>query len=147
MQGNTDSKTVPPAWLRWFVNDAVHGIMDRQAVAPVGCHFFHDQEEDVWEVSLFLSRTEVYGGAADGKHVPAGLQIDVAAVSKAFDFAPDVYWQSEKFSSDDELGNHLSFQGVARGVQVWLRILQSAPEWAGPGRLVHAETGKVDDIW
>jgi len=147
MQGNTDSKTLPPAWLRWFVNDAAHGIIDRQAAAPVGCHFFHDLDEDVWEVSLFLSRTEVYGGPADGKHVPGGLQIDVAAVSKAFDFAPDVYWQSEKFSSDDELGNHLSFQGVARSAQVWLRILQSAPEWAGPGRLVHAESGRVDDIW
>ena len=96
---------------------------------------------------LFLSRTEVYGGAADGKSVPGGLQIDVAAVSRAFDFAPAVYWQSEKFSSDDELGNHLSFEGVARGVQVWLRILQSAPEWAGPGRLVRAESGRVEDLW
>ena len=94
-----------------------------------------------------LGSLAVPGGPADGKHVPGGLQIDVAAVSKAFDFAPDVYWQSEKFSSNDELGNHLSFQGVARNVQVWLRILQSAPEWAGPGRLVHAESGRVDDIW
>ncbi|MBC7965855.1 MAG: hypothetical protein H7Z17_08010 [Fuerstia sp.] len=147
MQGKTNSKTVPPAWLRWFVNDAVRGILDREAAAPVGCHFFHDLDADVWEVSLFLSRTEVYGGAADGKQVPGGLQIDVAAVAKAFDFAPAVYWQAEKFSSEDELGNHLSFEGVARGVHVWLRILQSAPDWAGPGRLVHAESGRVDDIW
>ena len=147
MQGNTDSNTVPPAWLRWFVNDAVRGIMDRHAAAPVGCHFFHDQDADVWEVSLFQSRTEVYGGAADGKYIPGGLQIDVSAVSAAFDLAPAVYWQSESISSDDQLGNHLSFDGVARGVQVWLRILQSAPEWAGPGRLVHAERGTVEDIW
>ena len=147
MQGKTDSRTVPPAWLRWFVNDAIRGIVDRHVAAPVGCHFFHDIEADIWEVSLFLSRTEVYGGAADGKHVPAGLQVDVGLVAAAFDVTPLIHWQSEKFSVDDDLGNHLSFEGVARSVHVWLRILQSAPEWAGPGRLVHAESGLVEDIW
>lgn len=147
MQGKTDSRTVPPAWLRWFVNDAVRGIVDRHVAAPVGCHFFHDHDAEVWEVSLFLSRTEVYGGAADGKRVPGGLQVDVAQVSAAFDETPLIHWQSEKFSAEDDLGNHLSFEGIARGVHVWLRILHSAPEWAGPGRLVHAESGKVEDIW
>ena len=147
MQGNSESKTAPPAWLRWFVNDVVRGIVDRHLAGPVGCHFFYDLDGDVWEVSLFLSRTEVYGGAADGKRIPVGLQIDVAAVSAAFDSAPAVYWQSEKISSDDELGNHISFEGVARSVHVWLRILQAAPEWAGPGRLVHAESGRIEEIW
>lgn len=147
MPSQTDPNTEPPAWLRWFVNDAVRGIMDRHVAAPVGCHFFHDRDSDVWEVSLFLSRTEVYGGAADGKQVPGGLQIDVAAVTAAFDSAPAIYWQAERFSSEDELGNHLSFEGFARGFQVWLRILQSPPEWAGPGRLVHAESGRIENIW
>ena len=147
MPDPTNSNSVPPAWLRWFVNDAIRGIVDRQVAAPVGCHYFRDTVEQVWEISLFLSSTEVHGGALDGTHVPGGLQIDVMQVAEAFDHAPAVHWQSEKFASDDELGNHLSFEGVARGVKVWLRILQSAPEWAGPGRLVFAESGKVEDIW
>ena len=147
MQDTTNSNSVPPAWLRWFVNDAIRGIVDRHVAAPVGCHYFRDTVEQVWEISLFLSSTEVYGGALDGKHVPGGLQIDVMQVAEAFDHAPVVNWQSEKFASDDELGNHLSFEGVARGIKVWLRILQSAPVWAGPGRLVFAENGKVEDIW
>lgn len=141
------SNTVPPAWLRWFVNDAIRGIVDRQEASPLGCHYFHDHNADVWEVSLFLSRTEVYGGPADGKQVPGGLRIDVVQVSAAYDSSPTIHWQSEKFSLDDDLGNHLSFEGVARGVKVWLRILQAAPEWAGPGRLVFAESGKVEDVW
>ena len=147
MQDTTNSNSVPPAWLRWFVNDAIRGIVDRHVAAPVGCHYFRDTVEQVWEISLFLSSTEVCGGALDGKHVPGGLQIDVMQVAEAFDHAPVVNWQSEKFASDDELGNHLSFEGVARGIKVWLRILQSAPAWAGPGRLVFAENGKVEDIW
>ena len=147
MQGNAESRTGPPAWLRWFVNDVVRGFVDRHTAAPVGCHFFYDRDADVWEVSLFLSRTEVYGGAIDGKDVPGGLQIDISQVSAAFDFPPAVLWQAEKFSSDDELGNHLSFEGIARGLPVWLRILQSAPAWTGAGRLVHATSGRIEDVW
>jgi hypothetical protein len=141
------NSTNPPSWLRWFVNDAVRGVVDRHVTAPIGCHFFHDTELDAWEVSLFVSRTEVCGGSADGRQVPSGLQIDILAVCAAFDSPPAIYWQAEKIAHDDELGNHLSFEGVVRGSNVWLRILQNAPDWAGPGRLVHANTGNIEDVW
>lgn len=137
----------PPAWLRWFVNDVIRGVIDRTVAAPFGCHFFHDKEADVWEVSLFVSRTEVFGGPADGKQVPSGLQIDISTVSAAFDSLPAMFWQAEPICDDDELGNHLSFEGTARGFSIWLRILQHAPEWIGPGRLVHARSGQVEDVW
>jgi hypothetical protein len=147
MMPSIPHSTNPPSWLRWFVNDAVRGVVDRHVTAPIGCHFFHDTELDSWEVSLFVSRTEVCGGPADGRQVPSGLQIDILAVCAAFDSPPAIYWQAEKIAHDDELGNHLSFEGVARGSNVWLRILQNAPEWAGPGRLVHAKTGSIEDVW
>lgn len=137
----------PPAWLRWFVNNAIRGIVDRQIVAPIGCHFFHDLATDTWEISLFVSRTEVAGGSADGRVVPAGLQIDIATVCAAFDSPPITYWQAEKLSDDDELGNHLSFEGFARGVSVWLRIMQHAPAWTSPGRMLHAASGRMEDVW
>ena len=147
MSSHSPKDLSPPAWLRWFVNDTVRGIVDRQVTAPIGCHFFFEPEASVWEVSLFVSRTEVCGGPADGKQVPSGLQIDIAAVCAAFDSAPAVYWQAEKLSHDDDLGNHLSFEGTARGFNVWLRILQNPPDWAGPGRLVHASSGNIEDVW
>ncbi len=143
----SQQQSIPPAWLRWFVNDAVRGIVDRQVTAPVGCHFYHDGESDVWEISLFVSRTEVCGGSADGKQVPSGLQIDIPAVCAAFDSPPATYWQSEKIADDDELGNHLSFEGIARGFSVWLRMMQHPPEWTCPGRLIHAESGEIEDVW
>lgn len=147
MMRPSQQQSIPPAWLRWFVNDAVRGIVDRQVTAPVGCHFYHDGDSDVWEISLFVSRTEVCGGSADGKQVPSGLQIDIPAVCNAFDSPPATYWQSEKIADDDELGNHLSFEGIARGFSVWLRMMQHPPEWTGPGRLIHAESGEIEDVW
>ena len=137
----------PPAWLRWFVSDAIRGIVERQLTAPIGCHFFHDQESDIWEISLFVSRTEVCGGRADGKQVPSGLQVDIRAVCSAFDFPPAAHWQAEKISHEDELGSHLSFEGNARGYCVWLRILQNSPDWTSPGRLINAQTGSIEDVW
>ncbi len=137
----------PPSWLRWFVNDAIRGIMHGEDSAPVGCHFYLDREHDLWEVTLFVGRSEVLGGAWDGKVVPVGLEVDVTRVAAAFDTPPDILWQAEKVTPADELGAHISFEGVTRGNNVWLRILQDAPDWAGVGRLLHASTGQFEDLW
>ena len=137
----------PPAWLRWFVSDASKGILDRGNVAPVGCHHYFDTESGVWEISLFVSDTEIVGGPCDGKLISSGLQVDILKVSEAFDAPPAVYWQSEALEEDDQLGNHLSLEGAARGNPVWLRILHQAPRWAGPGRLLHAVRGIMEELW
>lgn len=137
----------PPSWLRWFVNDVVRGIMHREDSAPVGCHFYYDEENTTWEVTLFVSRSEVLGGAWDGKVVPAGLEVDIVKVSAAFDRPPAIFWQAERVLPEDELGPHLSFEGHSHNNQVWLRVLQTAPSWAGVGRLLHAATGEFENIW
>ncbi len=137
----------PPAWLRWFVNDAIRGVMHRSDCAPIGCHFYFDSENNVWEVTLFISRSEILGGAWDGKAVPTGLEVDIVKVSAAFDRQPAVFWQAERVLPEDELGPHLSFEGISRGNQVWLRVLQTPPSWAGVGRLLHAATGEFENLW
>lgn len=137
----------PPAWLRWFVNDAIRGVMHRSDSAPIGCHFYFDSENTVWEVTLFVSRSEVLGGAWDGEPVPTGLEVDILKVSAAFDRQPAVFWQAERVLAEDELGSHLSFEGISRGNQVWLRVLQTPPSWAGVGRLLHASTGEFENLW
>ncbi|MEN9555447.1 MAG: hypothetical protein RLZZ232_1733 [Planctomycetota bacterium] len=147
MNSSDNTTANPPSWLRWFVNDAIRGIMHGEDSAPVGCHFYLDRENDLWEVTLFVGRSEVLGGAWDGKVVPIGLEVDISRVIAAFDSQPDILWQAEKVTPADELGAHVSFAGVTRGNNVWLRILQDAPDWAGVGRLLHASTGQFEDLW
>jgi hypothetical protein len=144
---SAENNSLPPSWLRWFVNDASRGILDHGSTAPVGCHFFHDTELDLWEVTLFVSRTEVVGGPQDGSVISNGVQVDIGVVLQSFDSLPECYWQSEAIHSDDQLGNHLSLEGVARGQRVWLRIVHEAPAWTGPGRLMHARQGIIEDLW
>ncbi len=139
--------SAPPSWLRWFVSDASKGILDQASIAPLGCHFYHDAKLNTWEISIFVSRTEVVGGPGDGRMIGSGLLVDVGAVIAAFDQLPSLHWQSEAVCDDDQLGNHISLEGIARGHQVWLRILHEAPAEFSPGRLLHASHGFLEDLW
>ena len=141
MNHNTMNANAPD-WLRLFVDEALPGLLD---ATLIGCHYFHNVPADEWEVSLFELPTEICGGPADGMQVPSNLRIDIAAVALAFDSPPRIYWQVERICDDDELGNHLSFEGITGGFSVWLRILRNSPSEFGPGRRVHAPAGTVED--
>ncbi|APZ96718.1 hypothetical protein Fuma_06391 [Fuerstiella marisgermanici] len=137
----------PPAWLRWLSNDAARGIVADEFHAPIGCHFYQNPDNDEWEVSIFVSATEIVGGPLDGKNVPLQVQLDIVHVMNLFDETPTVHWQSDAVAEDDELAQHLSFEGTARGHRIWLRILKEPPEGMGPGRLLHAGSGEVETLW
>ncbi len=136
-----------PPWLRWFVTDVTRAFMDMAALAPLGCHYFHDEVHKTWEVTLFVSRTEIVGGPQDGQSFRSEMTVDLGRVFEAFDQPPSSWWQSDSVADDDQLGNHLSFLGNARGHHVWLRILHDSPTGIGPGRLTHAAGNVVEDIW
>ena len=137
----------PPAWLRWLSNDAARGIIADEQHAPIGCHFYQNPENSEWEVSVFVSATEVVGGPLDGKHLPLQVQLDIGHVMQLFDEVPRVHWQSDSFAEDDALAQHISFEGTARGHKVWLRILKESPQGTGPGRLLHVQSGEMETLW
>ncbi len=147
MTGFSESATPPPAWLRWFANDAARSILDTQFHAPVGCHYFYCEDRDEWEVAVFVSATEVFGGPRDGTVVPCPFQADVSHVIGLFDRPPRVHWQTGTVHEEEDVGQLLSFEGVVRGRRVWLRLLGEAHPQICPGRLLHAHTGKIEDVW
>lgn len=137
----------PPSWLRWLSNDAARGIVADECHAPIGCHFYLNPDKQEWEVSIFVAATEIVGGQMDGKILPLQLQLNIGHVMNLFDEMPEVFWQSDPISDDDELAQHISFEGKARGHRLWLRILKESPEGTGPGRLLHAHNGKMENLW
>lgn len=137
----------PPAWLRWLSNDAARGIIADEYHAPIGCHFFQNPEDDEWEVTIFVSATEVVGGPMDGTNLPQRVQLNIGHVISLFDEPPSVFWQSDRVDEQDELAQHISFEGVARGNKIWLRILKESPEGTGPGRLLHTQSGEIETLW
>ena len=147
MGAGRDAGKRPAAWLRCLSNDAARGIIADEHHAPIGCHYYQNPENSEWEVSVFVSATEVVGGPMDGKQLPHQLQLDIGHVMGLFDEAPRVYWQSDSIAEDDELSQHISFEGTARGHKVWLRILKESPHGTGPGRLLHTQSGEMETLW
>ena len=76
-----------------------------------------------------------------------GQRADVTLGMAALDKASGGVWQAEHVTTQEGLGQHLSVEGETRGHDVWLRILQTPPDWAGVGRLLHASTGEFEDLW
>lgn len=147
MTGVVDSDGQPPAWLRWLANDAAKVVGgDRTEAAPVGCHFFHDTVQDIWEITLFVMATEVVGGPDDGTHLPSYFQMDLNAIVSLFDTTPQLRWQSDSYADDDQLRCHVSAEGIARGRDVWMRILQTPPGEFAPGRLYFATEGRFENL-
>jgi len=136
-----------PKWLVIFVTAVLNEIVSDHELAPAGCHIFYDADLNVWEVSLFLSQTEIYSGPHEGLDAQQCVQMNVGNISETFDLPPRICWQVGKFLSDDDLGNHLAFEGVVGGIEVWLRILQTAPEWSTPGRIMNSASHEICDLW
>lgn len=147
MTGVVDSDRQPPPWLRWLGNDAAKVLSGgREQTAPVGCHFFHDAVEHIWEITLFVMATEVVGGPADGSQLTSRFEVDVNALVSLFDSTPQLRWQSGACADDDQLGCHLSLEGLARGRDVWMRVLQLPPADFEPGRRYFSDDGRFENI-
>ncbi len=137
----------PPVWLNHLITHVTCAIVDHDCHAPVGCHFYQNPGTAEWEISAFVSSTEVVGGPMDGTEVNPPVQLDISSVIDLFDDRPTIHWQSDPVAADDELAQHVSFQGAINENRVWLRILRGAPEGTGPGRLVHAGSGRIENLW
>jgi hypothetical protein len=142
-----NSSCATPDWLQDFSSDAASQFSAGLNIAPIGCHCAIDQSSSTWEVTLFISRTEIRGGENDGQQLPSLLTVDINGVCGLFDQCPAVHLQATEFDDEAEPGTFLSFLGYRSGNRVWLRIPHKAPAWAGTGRVQDASTGNVRDIW
>jgi hypothetical protein len=136
-----------PRWLQDFASDAAGQFSAGLSIAPIGCHYAIDQDSSTWEVTLFVSRTEIRGGENDGQQLPSLLTVDINGVCGLFDQSPSVYLQAIEFDDKADPGTFLSFLGSCSGHRVWLRVPAKPPRWAGTGRVQDAATGHVRDIW
>lgn len=135
----------PPEWLNQFVNAVTECICPHDVLSPLGCHFQH--LDDIWEITLFASKTEVVGGPQDGLSYNSGFNIEVFALTKIFSEVETVSWQSQKIGPTDELGSHLSVEGIYDRKRIWLRITSNAPDRFGIGRRALINQQKIEELW
>jgi hypothetical protein len=150
--GESESCDVhPPQWIERFANLATFAFHSADKLAPVGCHF-HQQEDEQslssqWEVTLFASSTEIYGGALDGSCALSPFMLDLKLLMEVFDVVESFYWQAQTMADDDELGPHVGVEGQFEGHSVWLRITSKPPSQFESGRVVDLCANEVQDRW
>lgn len=135
----------PPDWLSLFANAVSQNIHSHDVLSPLGCHFH--QANDVWEVTIFASRTEIVGGPEDGRSSHSRFNVDVKAVVDLFSRIEAVTWQTHPMGEFDELGSHFSVEGEHAGQQVCLRITAIPPERFDAGRRALVNHQEFEEVW
>lgn len=137
--------TPPPEWLSNLANEVAAHIQPFEPLAPVGCHYH--QGEEGWEITVFVSATEVVGGPQDGNRYGSRFRIDLKHLLEVFSEVNEVEWQAQRLDEQDELGAHLSIEGLCSGEPVWVRIPASAPARFEPGRQMHVHHRRWKEVW
>lgn len=134
-----------PAWLQDFTEKVCGCLHLLEGTPPIGCHVA--RVDDCWEVSLFVSPTEIVGGQHDGERLPCLFVLDALEVQHLFDVVDSVTWQPHALNDLDELASHLSVLGYVGGRQVWLRILGETPERFEAGRVANIHEQRILEKW
>jgi hypothetical protein len=144
-------EALPPVWLDRFANQATEAFHSAYKLAPVGCHFHRcERESDLlpqWEVTLFASSTEIYGGALDGSCAVSRFMLDLKVLMEVFDVVESCYWQAQTMADDDDLGPHVGVEGEFEGHSVWLRVTSKSPSQFESGRVVDLYANEMEDRW
>lgn len=139
----------PPPWIGELARLAVRSFHAPDDIAPVGCHIHHNDESEPiqWEVTLFVSSTEVYGGSLDGQRTLSPFMVDLTELMLALDVVESCYWQAQAMAGDDQIGPHVGVEGLFQGHSVWLRITAQPPNQFDPGRVFDVVAVELQDLW
>jgi hypothetical protein len=135
----------PPAWLTEFADRVCACLLAIDEMPPIGCHYVRDQ--GIWEVTLFISPTEIVGGQYDGERYSCLFAVDALELLHLFDVVESVTWQAQQVPEGDELGSHLAFAGCVQGRLVTLRVLSETPQRFSPGRFANLHEQKFLETW
>jgi len=68
------------------------------------------------------------GGRLTSYSTDPVFSVDAFAVATLFDTLTSCRWQTGVIDSEDDLGTHLSVEGIQNGQAVWLRIVGQKPQ-------------------
>lgn len=134
-------------WITDLAKRVLDEILPIDPLAPVGCHHFLNAESAQHEITLFVSKTEVVGGADDGRLHDSRFCLDLNGIYGMFELVTDFRWQTSRVGQEDELGAHIAIEGVYLGNPVSLRILAEAPQRYDHGRIINVHTAQMQDVW
>lgn len=134
-----------PTWINKFSERVCSSIHLFDDESPFGCHYYLN--DNVHEISIFVSSTEIVGGPNDGKQIVARFMVDLIELMKLFDVIDTYAWQPQVVDQTDEVGPHVAIAGDYAGEQIYLRILGETPSQFLPGRVASFTDRKFVNVW
>ncbi len=134
-------------WINELAEAVLARILPIDSLAPVGCHHFFNSETAQHEVTIFASKTEILGGADDGRQQDSPFCLDLKGLLTLFATVDEFVWQTTPVHEEDDLGAHISLEGTYRDKPVWLRILAEAPPQFENGRVFDTLSACVKNLW
>ena len=121
-----------PAWVRRLLDAVADSTTSINNEGELGCHFFQNKADgsNEWEITIFGEPVEMGGRLASYSKAPV-FSIDVFSIVTLFDTLLSCRWQTSQIDSEDsedDLGTHLSVEGIQNGELVWLRIVGHKPD-------------------
>ena len=118
-----------PGWVRGLVDAVAEATKSINADGELGCHVYKNQSDELteWEITIFGEPAQMGGRLAAFATDPV-FSIDIFSIATLFDTLLSCRWQTSQIDSDDDLGTHLSVEGIQNGEAVWLRIVSQKPE-------------------
>jgi hypothetical protein len=131
--GELPASTAEPGdWLDQLV-DQIADLMTLDSPAgPLG--YRYGEEDDFWQIAVYLTPVELVGGADDGEVVLPGFQLDLLGLRDVFDEIEDFGWDGLGLCNGD--GPLIWVEGVYQGHEVYVTVLAQAPEDEEPGRKI-----------
>jgi hypothetical protein len=118
-----------PAWVRQLVDAVADSTTSINNEGELGCHIFQNKADgsNEWEITIFGEPVEMGGRLAPYSKAPV-FSIDVFSIVTLLDTLLSCRWQTSQIDSEDDLGTHLSVEGIHNGEPVWLRIVGHKPQ-------------------
>lgn len=127
-----------PHWLKEVCETAC-AAFDLGAPGHIGWRTV--EEDKSWEAWVYPTRTELVGGRNDGEEVTSGHRsVDLSEILEGFDEPPHVEW----CHYTDQIPE-VSIEGKVEGHDLWLHILEEAPEDVEPTMRFDVNTGTWED--
>jgi hypothetical protein len=117
-----------PDWMKILLDLVTDCIEVGSPAGPLGVRW--GQDEDTWEVTIYLMPVELVGGAADGELVTPGFTLDLERLRTAFTRLDEFGWNALGLGQD---GPCIQMEGTFMDHELFLRVLAQAPQDEGPG--------------
>ncbi len=128
-----NNRDVRPQWVTCFIEQVAELFEPAADVARVG--FDCRLDEDGWNVGLYLGRTELIGGKADGESRHTNFEFDLRALCDRFERIDRFTWTSlpDAVPETANAPGFITVNGLVANNPIRVRLYAIAPPDAGPG--------------